>query len=62
MAVLWLTQFTIVALYILLRILLVLAKKDFCGSVFETQVGEKIFKKKTKQKKMKKNHSYTLFL
>ena len=50
MAVLWLTQFTIVALYILLRILFVLPKKDFCGSVFETQVGEKIFKKKPKQK------------
>ena len=40
MAVLWLTQFTIVALYILLRILFVLANKDFCGSVSETQVGE----------------------
>ena len=40
MAVLWLTQFMIVTLNILLGILFVLANKDFCGSVFETQVGE----------------------
>ena len=40
MAVLWITQFMIVTLNILLGILFVLANKDFCGSVFETQVGE----------------------
>ena len=40
MAVLWLTQYMIVTLNILLGILFVLANKDFCGSVFETQVGE----------------------
>ena len=40
MAVLWLTQFMIATLNILLGILFVLANKDFCGSVFETQVGE----------------------
>ena len=40
MAVLWLTQFMIATLNILLGILFVLASKDFCGSVFETQVGE----------------------
>ena len=40
MAVLWLTQFAIVTLNILLRILFVLANKDFCGSVYETRVGE----------------------
>ena len=40
MAVLWLIQFAIVILNILLGILFVLANKDFCGSVFETQVGE----------------------
>ena len=40
MAVLWLTQFMIVTLNILLGILFNLANKDFCGSVFETQVGE----------------------
>ena len=40
MAVLWITQFMIVTLNILLGILFVLANEDFCGSVFETQVGE----------------------
>ena len=40
MAVLWLTQFAIVSLNILLGILFVLADKDFFGSVFETRVGE----------------------
>ena len=40
MTVLWLTQFAIVTLNILLGILFVLAKKDFCGSVYETRVGE----------------------
>ena len=40
MAVLWQTQFAIVSLNILLGILFVLADKDFCGSVFETRVGE----------------------
>ena len=40
MAVLWLTQFAIVSLNILLGILFVLADKDFCGRVFETRVGE----------------------
>lgn len=39
MAVLWLTKFFVVAVHILLRILFVLANNDFCGSVFETQVG-----------------------
>ncbi|CAH3137763.1 unnamed protein product [Pocillopora meandrina] len=38
MAVLWITQFMIVTLNIFLGILFVLANKDFCGSVFETQV------------------------
>ena len=40
MAVLWLTQSAIVTLNILLGIVIVLANKDFCGSVFETRVGE----------------------
>ena len=40
MAVLWRTQFATVTLNILLGIPFVLANKDFCGSVFETQVGE----------------------
>ena len=49
MAVLWLTQFATVTLNILLGIPFVLANKDFCGSVFETQVGEQIFRKKENQ-------------
>ena len=40
MAVLLLTRSAIVTLNILLGILFVLANKDFCGSVFETRVGE----------------------
>ena len=40
MAVLWITQFMIVTLNILLGILFVLANKDFYGSVYETRVGE----------------------
>ena len=40
MAVLWLTQLTFVTLNILLRVLFVMANSDFCGSVFETQVGK----------------------
>ena len=40
MTVLWLLQFSIVTLQIVLGILFALAKGDFCGSVFETQLGE----------------------
>ena len=41
MAVLWLVQFsTVTPLSIVFGILFVLAKGDFCGSVFETQLGE----------------------
>jgi len=36
----WLTQLAFAALNILLGMLFVAAKKDFCGSVFETQVGK----------------------
>nr|XP_058964322.1 uncharacterized protein LOC131791033 isoform X2 [Pocillopora verrucosa] len=38
MTVLWLLQFSIVTLQIVLGILFALAKGDFCGSVFETQL------------------------
>ena len=40
MADLCLTQLVIAALNILLGILFVAANTDFCGSVFETQVGK----------------------
>ena len=40
MIVLWLIQFSIVILQIILGILFVLAKGNFFGSVFETQGGE----------------------
>lgn len=40
MAVLWLGQFSTVTLNVVLGVLFVLAKGDFCGSVFETQLGE----------------------
>ena len=40
MTVLWLLQFSIVTLQIALGILFALAKGDFCGSVFETQLSE----------------------
>ena len=36
----WLTQLVIAALNIFLGMLFVLANTDFCGSVFETQVGK----------------------
>ena len=60
MAVLWLTQFAIVSLNILLGILFVLADKDFCGSVFETRVGELILL--NKKRKEENTDSYTLFV
>ena len=44
MAHLWLTQLFIAALTdILLGMLFVAANTDFCGSVFETQVGKQTF-------------------
>ena len=36
----WLTQLVIAALNILLGMLFVAAKTDFCARVFETQVGK----------------------
>ena len=36
----WLTQLVIAAFNILLGMLFVAANTDFCGSVFETQVGK----------------------
>ena len=36
----WLTQVAFAALSILLGMLFVTANKDFCASVFETQVGK----------------------
>ena len=40
MAGLWLSQLVIVTLNILPVVLFVMANTDFCGSVFETQVGK----------------------
>ena len=40
MATFWLTQLVIVTLNIFLVVLFVAANKDFCGSVFETQLGK----------------------
>ena len=39
MAGFWLVQLTVVTLNILLVIVFVLANRDYCGSIFETQVG-----------------------
>ena len=36
----WLAQLTLVTLNTLLVVVFVLANRDYCGSVFETQVGE----------------------
>lgn len=39
-AVVGLTQFAIIAINFLLGVLFVRANTDFCGSVFETRIGE----------------------
>ena len=67
MAVLWLIQFATFTLNILWGILFVLANKDFCGSIFETRVGEWILQKKEKNDNNNNNNkvktdSYTLFV
>ena len=41
MQVLWLTKLAFVIFNIFLVVLFVVANGDFCGSVFETQVGKK---------------------
>ena len=40
MQILWLTQLVFVIFNIFLVFLFVVANRDFCGSVFETQVGK----------------------